>query len=131
MRPRFPGGTTPGFPGGIETVVTLRLWGVGQQCPPAVAGPHGHHGWLHRARGVISGEAPVKDWGHCVLGSGCVVSSPSDQAHGNLDKDCGDGNITQYTVRAHSNLDTKIAATLPNKGSITSNLFHGLVTNKF
>ena len=67
MCPRFPGGTTPGFPGGIETVVTLRLWGVGQQCPPAVAGPHGHHGWLHRARGVISDKAPVKDWGHCIF----------------------------------------------------------------
>ena len=90
--------------------------------PPAVAGLHGCHGGLHRARGgsyrlhrargVISGEAPVKDWGHCVLGSGCVVSSPSDQAHGNLDKDCGDGNITQYTVRAHSNLDTKKIAVI-------------------
>ena len=90
MCPRFPGGTTPGFPGGIETVVTLRLWGVGQQCPPAVAGPHGHHGWLHRARGVISDKAPVKDWGHCVLGGGCVVRSPSDQAHSNLDKNCDD-----------------------------------------
>ena len=33
MRPRLPGGTTPGFPGDIETVVTLRLWGVGRRCP--------------------------------------------------------------------------------------------------
>ena len=51
MCPRFPGGTTPGFPGGIETVVTLRLWGVGQQCPQLslvrmgiTAGSTGHGG---------------------------------------------------------------------------------------